>query len=315
MTFKTILPWLQRGLAVVGLAAIIAFVGQNLFNVFSVATTSSLGGYAEFASKSLQYDTTVGDSLTSFDFEEQSLSAPSPEGFLYDEAIAAEVDQKIIKTGSLDLVVDHADESLTTVETLAEGKGGYVQTSTIQEHEDGTLSGYVTIRVPAEQFDTTIEELKGLAIVVERETTSAEDVTEQYIDLAARLKNAQAQETRYVEILDVAKTVEEILQIEAALGNIRGYIESLQGQLNYLDSLTGFSTITISLSEEPVITVGGKEFRPGTTVKEAAQAVVAIAQALVAAIIWIVIVGIGIGVPLALIVWLGWKGITRLRKR
>ena len=315
MTFKTILPWLQRGLAVVGLAAIIAFVGQNLFNVFSVATTSSLGGYAEFASKSLQYDTTVGDSLTSFDFEEQSLSAPSPEGFLYDEAIAAEVDQKIIKTGSLDLVVDHADESLTTVETLAEGKGGYVQTSTIQEHEDGTLSGYVTIRVPAEQFDTTIEELKGLAIVVERETTSAEDVTEQYIDLAARLKNAQAQETRYVEILDVAKTVEEILQIEAALGNIRGYIESLQGQLNYLDSLTGFSTITISLSEEPVITVGGKEFRPGTTVKEAAQAVVAIAQALVAAIIWIVIGGIGIGVPLALIVWLGWKGITRLRKR
>ena len=315
MTFKTILPWLQRGLAVVGLAAIIAFVGQNLFNVFSVATTSSLGGYAEFASKSLQYDTTVGDSLTSFDFEEQSLSAPSPEGFLYDEAIAAEVDQKIIKTGSLDLVVDHADESLTTVETLAEGKGGYVQTSTIQEHEDGTLSRYVTIRVPAEQFDTTIEELKGLAIVVERETTSAEDVTEQYIDLAARLKNAQAQETRYVEILDVAKTVEEILQIEAALGNIRGYIESLQGQLNYLDSLTGFSTITISLSEEPVITVGGKEFRPGTTVKEAAQAVVAIAQALVAAIIWIVIVGIGIGVPLALIVWLGWKGITRLRKR
>ena len=135
--------------------------------------------------------------------------------------------------------------------------------------------------------------VKELAVVVERETSSAEDVTEQYIDFAARLKNAQAQETRYVEILDVAKTVEEILQIESALGNIRGYIESLQGQLNYLDSLTGFSTITISLSEEPIITIGGKEFRPGTSAKEAAQAVVAIAQWLVIAIIWILIVGVG----------------------
>lgn len=311
MTFKAVLPWLQRGLAVVGLAAIIAFVGQNLFNVFSVATTSSPGGYAEFASESAQYDMVVSNSSASF--EEKSLRSPSPEGYLYDEAIAAEVDQKIIKTGSLDLVVDHADESLVAVETVATEKGGYIETSTLQEHDDGTKSGYVTIRVPADQFDLSMALLKELALVVERETSSAEDVTEQYIDLAARLKNAQAQETRYVEILDVAKTVEEILQIESALGNIRGYIESLQGQLQYLDSLTGFSTITITLSEEPVITIGGKEFRPGTTVKEAAQAVVAIAQALVAAIIWIVIVGIGIGVPLALIVWLVWKGIVRIK--
>jgi hypothetical protein len=188
-----------------------------------------------------------------------------------------------------------------------------VETSTLQEHEDGTKSGYVTIRVPADQYDITMATVKELAVVVERETSSAEDVTEQYIDLAARLKNAQAQETRYVEILDVAKTVEEILQIESALGNIRGYIESLQGQLNYLDSLTGFSTITISLSEEPVITIGGKEFRPGTTIKEAAQAVVAIAQWLMTAIIWILIVGVGVGVPLALIVWLVWKGIGRIK--
>lgn len=313
MTFKAVLPWLQRGLAVIGLAAIIAFLGQNLFNAFSGGTTSSSGGYAQFASKSFQYDMEVGDSITSF--EETSLRAPSPEGFLYDEAIAAEIDEKIIKTGSLDLVVDHADESLAAVETVASEKGGYVETSTLQEHENGTKSGYVTIRVPADQFDITMASVKELALIVERETSSAEDVTEQYIDLAARLKNAKAQETRYVEILNVAKTVEEILKIEEALGNIRGYIESLQGQLQYLDSLTGFSTITISLSEEPVITIGGKEFRPGTTVKEAAQAVVAIAQWLAVTVIWVVIVGVGIGVPLALIGWLGWKGITRLRKR
>ncbi|MBI4591894.1 DUF4349 domain-containing protein [Candidatus Uhrbacteria bacterium] len=305
MTFKTFLPWLQRGLAVVGLAAIIGFAGKSLLNVFTVST-SSYGGYG-----GSYEELAVMDSAT-VAFDEKTLRSPEPGGLLYDEAIAAEIDEKIIKTGSLDLVVDKAQQSLSDIETITNQAGGYVETSTLQEHEDGTTSGYVTMRVPADQFDATMAGVKELALVVERETSSAEDVTEQYIDLAARLKNAQAQEARYVEILDVANTVEEILQIEEALGNIRGYIESLQGQLNYLDSLTGFSTITISLSEEPVITVGGKEFRPGTNVKEAAQAVVAISQALVVAVIWIVIVGVGVGVPVVLIVWLGWKGITRI---
>lgn len=307
MTFKTILPWVTRALAVVGLVSIVFFVAQSFFNVFRVASTSSYSGYAEYELEE-SYDSAVTQEKTLF-------RRPEPGGLLYDEAIAAEIDEKIIKTGSLDLVVDHADQSLTDIETVATERGGYTETSTLQEHEDGTKSGYVTIRVPADQFDITMALVKELALIVERETSSAEDVTEQYIDLAARLKNAQAQEARYVEILDVAKTVEEILQIETALGEIRGYIESLQGQLQYLDSLTGFSTITISLSEEPVITVGGKEFRPGTSVKEAAQAVVAIAQALVVAIIWIVIVGAGVGVPLVLIGWLIWKGVTRIRQR
>lgn len=311
MTLKSTLPWVTRGLAVVGLISIIFFIAQSFFNIFSVATTSSDGGYPE--SYEMEYSLGVASNIVSE--EKALLRSPEPGGLLYDETIAAEIDEKIIKTGSLDLVVDHADQSLSDIETVATEKGGYIETSTLQEHEDGTKSGYVTIRVPADQFDITMALVKELALVVERETSSAEDVTEQYIDLAARLKNAQAQEARYVEILDVAKTVEEILQIETALGEIRGYIESLQGQLQYLDSLTGFSTITISLSEEPVITVGGKEFRPGSSVKEAAQAVVAIGQALMVAVIWVVIVGVGIGVPLVLIGWLIWKGVTRIRNR
>ncbi|KKW32466.1 MAG: hypothetical protein UY76_C0027G0003 [Candidatus Uhrbacteria bacterium GW2011_GWA2_52_8d] len=214
MTFKAVLPWLQRGLAIVGLAAILAFVGQNLFTLFSVSTSSTDPYVGNFYSLSAPSDLALEYIQEGTQIQRES-----------DEVLAAEVDQKIIKTGSLDLVVNHADESLAAVESLTQSKSGYVQTSTIQEHQDGTLSGYVTIRVPADIFDATIEELKALAVVVERETTSAEDVTEQYIDLAARLKNAQAQETRYVEILDVAKTVDEILQIESALGNIRGYIK------------------------------------------------------------------------------------------
>lgn len=306
MKLASTLTWIIRSFALIGIIALVWLAVQSIFNVFSVTTSSSssYGGYPEmdFLSKTDSYN-------------EVSFRSPAPQETLYDEAIAAEIDQKIIKTGTLELVVDHADESAVTIASLTQDRDGYVQDSTIREHQDGTKSGNVTIRVPAEQFEPIIEELKAMALVVERETSSTEDVTESYIDLAARLKNAQAQEARYVEILDIATTVEEILQIEQALGNIRGYIESLTGQLQYLDSLTGFSTITITLSEEPVLTIGGKEFRPGTTVKEAAQAVVAIAQWLVVAIIWIVIVGIGIGIPLSLLGWLGWKLVRSIRQR
>ncbi|NQV90274.1 DUF4349 domain-containing protein [Candidatus Uhrbacteria bacterium] len=295
MTFKKTLPWISRGFALIGIIALVWLATQSLFNTFSVATnTSSSGGYPEMEMLS------VSDSYDS----KSAIRSMPPQELLYNEVIAAEIDQKIIKTGTLDLIVDHADESLTSVTTLVEGTEGYVQSSSILEHTDGTKSGYITVRIPSEQFESTLEKLKLMALVVERETTSADDVTEQYIDLSARLKNAQLQEARYVEILDVANTVEDILNIERALGDIRGYIESLTGQLQYLDNVTGFSTITITLSEEPVLTIGGKEFRPGTSVKEAAQAVVAIAQWLVVTLIWIVIIGIGIGLPLFFLGWL-----------
>lgn len=303
MTFKKTLPWLTRVLSIVGVIALVWWVAQFF--------TSPRPSLMEATSTAF-YDSAVGVEDLSFSMEKSI----SPAGeLLRDEVLAAEIDQKIIKTGDLSLIVLDVEESSAAVKTLAEEKGGYVQSSSVREHEDGTLSGYVIIRVPADQFDASVAALKEQALVVEEESVSSEDVTEQYIDLAARLKNAQAQEERYVEILNVATTVEEILQIENALATVRGYIESLTGQIQYLDSLTNFSTITVNLDEEPVITVGGKVFRPGTTVKQAAQAVVSLAQWLVEVVIWVVVLGVGIGVPLALVIWMVWKGLQRLRKK
>lgn len=302
MTFKSSLPWITRAFAIFGIVALVWWVAQYFTGprLYPVETTSL--GYLDSASS-------VSDNLM---YEKSFVPAGE---LLRDEVLAAEIEQKIIKTGDLSLIVLDVEKSADVVKALATDKGGYVQSSSVSEHEDGTLSGYVIIRVPADQFDTSIETLKAEALVVEEEFISTQDVTEQYIDLSARLKNAQVQETRYVEILDVATTVEEILQIENALANVRSTIESLTGQIQYLDSQTDFSTITVNLDEEPVITIGGKEFRPGTTIKLAAQAVVSLAQWLMEAIIWIVIVGVGVGVPLVLIGWLGWKGVARLRKK
>lgn len=298
----------MRALALIGLISILVLFRQVVITPFDPKNTTrsvSTGGIDTYAEEAMD---------SSLAYAERGI-APQAISSLYDEDIAAETDDKVIKTGSLSLVVDHTDETAIAIQELAKVQDGYTSSSSVYEHDDGTKSGYVTIRVPADLFDETLEELKNMALVVERETVSSEDVTERYIDLAARLKNAQAQEARYVEILEVAISVEEILQIEQALGTVRAYIESLTGQLQYLDSQTDLSTINITLSEEPVVTIGGKEFRPGTTVKQAGQAVVAVAQWLVEAVIWVVILGIGVALPLLLVSWLIMKGVNRMRRK
>ncbi len=238
--------------------------------------------------------------------------APVPQELLKDDNL--NVENKVIKTGSLSLIVDDAVESAVAIRAIAETKKGFVETSSINEQPDGTHFGYVNLRMPSDVFEASMKELKDLAVVVESEGVSGQDVTQQYIDLSARLKNAKAEEARYVEILRSATTVTDMLQIEQALAGVRGTIESLTGQIQYFENQTDMSTISVTLSEEPAIVIGGKIFRPWTNVKAAAQAVVSIGQWLVIAIIWVVIVGVGVGIPVAIVGWVGYRMVRRFRK-
>ncbi|MBT5807812.1 DUF4349 domain-containing protein [Candidatus Uhrbacteria bacterium] len=300
MNTRTLIKWgAVVPLSVIGVIAIVIML-VNVVDDGFYATTSSSG--IEFA---------ASDSF----YAEEAIFAPRAKtSLIADEAIAAEIENKVIKTGSLDLIVDSATESAALLQTLAEGHDGYVSNVSVREHDDGTHSGWITLRVPGDSFDTMLTEAKSLALVVEEESVSARDVTEDYIDISARLKTANAQEARYIEILSLAYTVEDVLNVENALGNIRSSIESLTGRLQYLDSQIDFSTITVSLSEEPVITIGGKEFRIGTTINQAGQTVVAVLQWLIEALFWVVIVGVGVGVPVGLIVFIGYKSFKRIRK-
>src|SRR3989339_827888 len=230
MTFQTIRPWIIRGLALLGALAIILFIVNIFINPIGTRTSSFYMG--ESLGQSTAADSYVKSMASqAMPAQENAVMSrpiiqPSPE-LLYDEDIDKQSDQKVIKNGSLDLIVDHADETLTQIKTIVVSKKGYIQYATTQEHSNGTKSGFATVRVPEETFDTTIVELKALALIVTQESVNSDDVTEQYIDLAARLKNAQLQEVRYTEILQVAKTVEEMIKVETALANVRSTIESL----------------------------------------------------------------------------------------
>ncbi len=227
---------------------------------------------------------------------------------------AAESDQKIIRTGSLVLVVDEVRETTKTIGTIAEEAVGYVQASNVSERGDGALYGSVTIRIPSERFSDTVTATKNLATLVQDETTNAQDVTEEYTDLDAQLRNAKAQETEYLEILARAESVQDILAVQSYLSGTRAQIEQLQGRLQYLENRTAYATLTIELSEEPSIMAPTQDFRPGSAAHEAIQALVVLLQGLVVLGIWTVIIGGPFILLLGLIVFLCAKLLRHLMK-
>ena len=180
---------------------------------------------------------------------------------------AAPAEQMVIKTSYMSLEVQDFRTAADAVSDIARKYGGYVADSSVRDY-GGRKVGYVSVRVPTSEFEKTIKEIETVGVLQE-ENVSLEDVTEQYIDLEARLENLKRQEKRYLEILEMATTVEDVLTVETQLERIRGDIESLQGSLNYLDNRIDLSTIQVQLSEPEKI---AHESGIGKAFSEAAEA-------------------------------------------
>lgn len=178
-------------------------------------------------------------------------------------------ERKVIKNGSLELLVKSAEKTASDIQGVAERLGGFTASADIYNVAQDAKSGRVTVRVPADKFNLAFDEIKKLAIKVERENSSAQDVTEQYIDLESRLKNLRAQEAQYLEVMKKANTVEDILNVTNRLSEVRGQIEQIEGQLKYLTSQVDMTSITASLTEEGDVEVFGINWRPLYVAKQA----------------------------------------------
>lgn len=185
-------------------------------------------------------------------YMKSSLDAEAEEMYTGEGPAPMPSEQKVIKTSYISLEVESFQKAADEIGTVAKKYGGYVSDSSVQDAE-GRKIGYVTIRVPQENFEDAIKEIEAVGTLQE-ERASLEDVTEQYIDLKARLENSKRQEERYLDILDMATTVEDVLKVETQLERIRGNIESLQGTLNYMENRITLSTVQVQLSEPEKIT-------------------------------------------------------------
>jgi hypothetical protein len=152
--------------------------------------------------------------------------------------------RKIIKEGELIFETRDIDKTRALINKSVNEVQGYFAEEN-QEKFDDRLETRAVIRVPAENFDKLLETLSSSAEVVDRKTIKALDVTEEYVDLEARLKTRKDIENRYRQLLGQAKKVDDILNIEKQMGVVREEIEAAEGRLKYYNDRIAFSTLTV----------------------------------------------------------------------
>jgi hypothetical protein len=225
-------------------------------------------------------------------------AAESPAG-----ASDTDTERKIIQRAALSIEVEDFTTSEEALIRAVERSNGFISDSYAYVTESGRQRGEMTIRVPEDSFLALVAELELLGRV-QTKHLSGEDVTEEYIDLQARLNNSRRQEQRLLEILELAGTVEEVLEVERELERVRGEIEQMTGRLTYLDNRIELATITVSLGEpEPITQSWG--------IRDALRA----AFAGFVGVIRGMIIAIGYLVPIIILLGLGWLITAKVVRR
>jgi len=169
-------------------------------------------------------------------------------------------ESKIIKTASINLEVSDVDGVMGQLKAIGAQKGGYVSSSNAGDPASGSAYATVILRIPADGFDSTMDQIRALGSV-RSQTVNAEDVTEEYVDLQARLDALEHQHEQYSRIMEKAETVEDILRVQVEIERVQVEIERITGRMRYLDSRIDLATITVSLREPtPVGSDVGHDF-------------------------------------------------------
>ena len=169
------------------------------------------------------------------------------------------IPRKIVRNGSLELLVRDVAQSVTRIGSIVTGVGGYVEKST--QTNSGGHSANLTVRIPAAGLDQVIAEVKRLATTLDRESVEVRDVTHEYIDLDARLRNAQAEEAQYLQILKRA-TIKDTLDVTEKISDVRGRVEQMQGEMKFLTTQIDLSSLEISLRADSGAKVAGIHWQP-----------------------------------------------------
>ncbi len=200
-------------------------------------------------------------------------------------ATAEAVERKIIRNAEITMEVPSTTDTQHKVTSIAEANGGFVVTSEAKQRENvdpaqRTLDIKLVVRVPSTQFGVTFDEIKKLASNMPQENVSGQDVTEEFIDLEARIKTQKALELQFLEIMRQANKVADALEVQRQIADVRTDIEKLEGRKRFLENRASLSTITVNIqTPKPTIAVTVPGF--GQNLRDAVSDSVGIASELV----------------------------------
>ncbi|MFK0252107.1 DUF4349 domain-containing protein [Streptomyces sp. NPDC090445] len=175
--------------------------------------------------------------------------APAPaEGAPGSPKAPAAVRPHVIRTANLGIETPDAQKVLAAARTAAEGAGGYVGNESTRRGEHGRITSTLTLRVPADRFDSVLSALEGSGKLLHRKV-EAQDVTEKVADVDSRVKSQQASVARVREMMEKATALGDVVMLEGELSRRQSDLESLLAQQNALRDQTSMGTITVEVSE------------------------------------------------------------------
>lgn len=229
--------------------------------------------YALFSTVKMYSKTGTSSSMASIDQAFQSTPETSSERYTYDskgtnaetgvspsagdkttpEASLTPTKRKVISTAEVHLEVKDYAKTESQIQKMVNEMNGYIVLSNSSGTQGENMQGDIQIRLPQEKFQTFLSKAEGLDVQIKNKKISGTDVTEEYVDLASRLKSKRVIEERLLSFMEKAGHTEELLRISSDLGNVQGEIEQILGRMTYLDNQTDFATVHLFLSEEKII--------------------------------------------------------------
>ncbi|MCS7265106.1 MAG: DUF4349 domain-containing protein [Armatimonadetes bacterium] len=224
-----------------------------------------------------------------------SYAPPSP------KAIKVALTRKLIREAWLTLMVQDVPKVAQQVRQIAEQLDGYVAQISQSREPKGEWRAELILRVPSERYHEALSKLQQLG-QVEDLREQVQDVTEEFIDLEARLRNLKRSEQHLLELLKRTGKVSDLLQVERELSQRRSEIERIEGRLRYLTHQTNFSTINVTLKEFRARPIPETAFSVSKVFGDAFRTAVLILRGILVALIWVIVFGI-FWLPLSLFAW------------
>lgn len=201
-----------------------------------------------------------------------------------------EVNRMVIKDTSLSLKVKDVAHTVSEVERISVSLGGHLVNSHVSVPE-GASTGTISVRVPSERRADALTQFKGLAVKVVSESVSGTDVTDQYVDYEERLRVLESTKAKFEAILEEARTVSEMLNVQRELLNLQSQIDQIKGQQQYLSQSAKLSHITLYVSTDELALPFSPDqpWRPAVVFKTAVRSLVMHLRGLASLLIWAVV--------------------------
>lgn len=286
-----LLDWIKRNKLTTLLLLVVGyFIFNSLLPIALTGVTRPNMQYGEFAP-----------------LEKRAIELPSLGGsypyYSSPVAPAPEVkDRMVVQESNLSLLVKNVSQALEAIKTKATSLGGYMVDSNLSNPQEAT-TGQITVRIPQIKLDESLNYFRSLGIKVVSENLQGEDVTDQYVDIDARLEPLLNNKTRFEELMKKAEKIDDILRIQNEIISLQNQIDNLKGQQNYLTKTAQMSKITIFLSTDELSLpyAPSQPWRPEVIFKHAIRSLLSNIQSLGSLIIWIVVYSI-IWLPILLII-------------